>query len=131
MDPKTRSAPMQRGKQASGSRLSRSLIAGLLCIGVSACSEGGAPADDAVARGRRVYLTNCTACHNADPTLEGSVGPVVAGASQELLEARILHGNYPPGYTPKNPGAAMPQLPHLAPAIPDLAAYLASVKPAR
>ena len=39
---------------------------------------------------------------------DGSVGPAVAGASRELIEAKVLRGEYPPGYTPKRPGGAGP-----------------------
>ena len=46
------------------------------------------------------------------------------GSSRELLEARVVQGNYPPGYTPKRPSKVMPPRPDLAPSIPDLAAYL-------
>ena len=79
-------------------------------------------------RGARVYAANCIACHNPDPTQDGVLGPAVAGSSLELLEARVLRGEYPPGYTPKRDTKAMIPLPHLAPDIPALTAYLDSVK---
>jgi mono/diheme cytochrome c family protein len=85
-------------------------------------------AGDAVARGRRVYLSVCTACHNADPNRDGSVGPANAGASHALLEAKILRGEYPPGYTPKRPSAVMPRFENLAGSIDDLAAFLADAQ---
>ena len=90
-----------------------------------ACSDGGGPPADAVARGRTIYANVCITCHAADPRQDGSVGPAVAGASRELLEARVLHGKYPPGYTPKRPGQAMPPFPFLKDDIDELAAYLA------
>ena len=34
--------------------------------------------------------------------------PRVKGSSRELLEAKVLHGKYPPGYRPKRPTAVMP-----------------------
>lgn len=83
-------------------------------------------ADGAVARGRAVYLSLCTACHNSDPRLDGSLGPANAGASRELLEAKLLRGEYPPGYTPKRDSKVMPPLPHLAGSLDDLTAFLAS-----
>ncbi|MFQ5513157.1 MAG: c-type cytochrome [Myxococcota bacterium] len=82
------------------------------------------PSADVAEQGRRVYQASCTACHNPDPTLEGSVGPAVAGSSRELIEARVLRGEYPPGYGPKRPTRLMPPLPVLAPQIDALAAYL-------
>jgi len=53
------------------------------------------------------------------------VGPDVAGSSRELLEARVLHLSYPPGYKPKRATHVMTAMPQLAPKIDDLAAYLA------
>ena len=89
----------------------------------SGCSRGEPVA--AVEHGRRVYMANCIVCHNPDPTKPGANGPEVAGASRALLEARVIHGTYPPGYTPKRDTKAMVALPHLASSIDDLAAFLA------
>lgn len=75
-------------------------------------------------RGRQVYLAQCIACHAADPAQAGPVGPPVKGASRALLEAKILRGTYPPGYTPKRPTSVMPVQPQLAGEIDALAAYL-------
>jgi mono/diheme cytochrome c family protein len=117
----------------------RGALALSLMLGAAACGSGGddagggaaAPAQSGdVAKGRTVYLTNCTACHNSDPSVDGTLGPAVAGASRELVEARVVRGTYPPGYTPKRPTQQMVPLPHLAPAVPDLAAFLAAAKPA-
>ena len=81
--------------------------------------------EELVAQGERVYNVNCIACHHRDPTQDGGLGPAIAGASEELLEARVIHGTYPPGYTPERDTRLMIPLPHLAPDIPALAAYLA------
>jgi mono/diheme cytochrome c family protein len=86
--------------------------------------QPGGPGDPA--RGRAVYATSCTACHHVDPALPGAIGPEVKGASRELLEARIVHGTYPAGYTPKRPTALMQPLPQLAGSVDDLTAYLAA-----
>jgi mono/diheme cytochrome c family protein len=100
---------------------------------VMGCSPGsdqtsqGDVLSPAAAEGRQVYAANCTACHNQDPTQPGALGPAVAGSSEGLLEAKVLRGEYPPGYTPKRESHAMIPLPHLANEIPALAAYLASV----
>ena len=89
-------------------------------IGVAACTGGGTAAD----RGRQVYQANCTSCHAADPAQNGPLGPAVKGSSKELLEARILRGSYPPGYTPKRTSTVMQPLPNLAGSLDDLVAYL-------
>ncbi len=83
--------------------------------------------EELVAAGRAVYNANCTACHNMNPAQDGALGPAVAGASYELLEARIVHGNYPEGYEPKRPSRIMVALPHLEPKLEELTAYLASL----
>ena len=103
---------------------------GALAVLVAAgCGESRKDESTGVARGRRVYVANCTVCHNTDPALPGSIGPAIAGAQRGLVEARVLRAEYPPGYTPKRPTHAMVALPQLAGSIDDLAAYLASVPP--
>jgi mono/diheme cytochrome c family protein len=72
-----------------------------------------------------VYIANCVACHNSDPAKEGSIGPAIAGSSQELLEHRVLRTEYPAGYTPKRDTQMMPTFPFLKEEIPYLATYLA------
>ncbi len=88
---------------------------------LGACGQDG---NDPVARGMRVYLTECTACHNSDPAKDGLVGPAVKGSSLKLLEARSLHAGHPPGYTPKRNTSIMPPQSKVATKISDLAAFL-------
>jgi mono/diheme cytochrome c family protein len=104
----------------------------LLLLAAAACSDGsrGVELSPLAQQGRQTYLSVCIACHNGDPTRDGAAGPAIAGSSRELLEARVLRGEYPPGYTPKRPGAAMPRFEYLADKIDALAAYLAEVRPA-
>jgi mono/diheme cytochrome c family protein len=82
-----------------------------------------------IARGRSVYVSNCSACHNPDPGLPGSLGPEIAGSSRALLEAKLLRNSYPEGYKPKRDSRVMMALPYLKGEIGALAAYLASLKP--
>ena len=81
---------------------------------------------DLIQRGQRSYRTHCNACHSLDPRRDGATGPAVWGSSLELLEARILRAQYPPGYKPKRPSQVMAALPHLKDEIPALHAYLNS-----
>jgi len=93
----------------------------------SASSSPGAAtvaaAGDAT-KGQQIWLGQCVACHNPDPGKDGPIGPAVRGSSRDLLEARVLHATYPPGYKPKRETKVMPPRPDLVAGIPDLAAYL-------
>jgi mono/diheme cytochrome c family protein len=101
----------------------RLLLLGLSLV-AAGCS-GGPPLSPAAERGRQVYLAQCTACHHpSDPSLPGSVGPALKGTSRDVLEAKILHGTYPDGYTPKRTSRVMQPMPAVAPDLDALAAYL-------
>jgi len=101
-------------------RVLASLLSGALLAG---CSQGPALSPEAE-RGRQVYAAQCTSCHSSDPAQNGPLGPAVKGSSRELVEARVVRGTYPPGYTPKRPSAIMQPLPNLAGSVDDLTAYL-------
>ena len=85
---------------------SASLAALALAFALGGCSESGL--SPSAERGRQVYLAHCIACHNTDPAQAGAVGPPLRGSSRELLEAKVLNGTYPPGYTPKRRTTMMP-----------------------
>ena len=107
----------------------RSFLA-LALLFALACGPGsGSSGQSALAkRGKAVYQTNCIACHNVNPAVDGAVGPALAGSSLELLQAKVLRNEYPPGYTPKRDTGAMVPLPHLEKELPALAAYLAEAE---
>ncbi len=85
------------------------------------------PSSEGLAKqGRQIYLSSCIACHDADPTKDGALGPAVSGSSRELIEARIMRGEYPEGYVPKRETGVMIAMPFLEKQIPGLAAYLAA-----
>jgi mono/diheme cytochrome c family protein len=88
------------------------------------CPASSSPADPLAVHGQQVYQSTCIACHNANPALDGSVGPAVKGASRALLEERLLRAAYPAGYAPKRSTRLMPAQPHLASSLDALAAYL-------
>ena len=106
----------------------RSSVLLALAFFVAACGERASPAKKAGEgdpnRGRQVYLAQCANCHNTDPAKTGPVGPLIKGSPQDLLEAKVLRGSYPPGYIPKRDTAVMPPQPQIEPYIPDLAAFL-------
>jgi mono/diheme cytochrome c family protein len=106
-------------------------IASFTCavlIGLAMASACAKPRElSAVDRGAVIYRTNCISCHNADPSLPGPIGPAVAGVSRALLDARVLHGTYPPGYTPHFKTHTMRALPWLDGHVDDLDAYLTAV----
>ena len=100
------------------------IAAGALVLLLGGCSGGETAFSEAAQRGRGTYNEVCIACHNSNPALAGSVGPAVAGSSLELLTARVVRGEYPPGYTPKSNSNAMPAFPQLADRVGDLHAFL-------
>jgi len=80
-----------------------------------------------VARGRLIYQTNCAACHNADPTIPGVLGPPIEGSPRILIADRVTSAAYPSGYTPKRTSHLMQRLPWITPRdIDDLTVFLAS-----
>ncbi len=103
--------------------LTRPALVAILLAAVAGCSGQSGLSPEAE-RGRQAFLAFCSACHSADPAQNGPLGPAVKGATRELLEARVLRGVYPPGYTPKRPSAVMQPMPHLAGSLDDLAAFL-------
>lgn len=108
--------------------LALSIALSALVIAACGGDDGGGTAQSdiqrQVKRGRAVYLANCVACHNNDPSRDGPIGPAIRGSSQELLMARVLTSKYPPNYRPKRTTGIMPQFPFLKEEIPNLTAYL-------
>ena len=100
----------------------RCLLVALAVLLASAC--GTEDASGPAARGRQVYLSQCASCHAADPAQPGPVGPPVKGSSRALLEAKVLSGTYPEGYSPKRPTRVMPPQPQLSSDIDALSAFL-------
>lgn len=125
-----------RRRIAAGALAATLAAASLSCSGgeEAISATGSAPAEQAAApavavsaqRGKQVYGNVCIACHAYDPTQDGAVGPAIAGSSLELLEAKVLRNEYPPGYTPKRTTSNMVPLPHVEKDLPSLAAYLAA-----
>ena len=106
---------------------SRICAAAVLLTALAACVEDpylDVTLSEAARRGGAVYRDLCSSCHHPDPHREGIQGPAVAGASSELLSAKVLHGVYPDGYTPKRTTGVMPVQPPLGERIDDLAAFL-------
>lgn len=108
-------------------RIRVALGSAALLAATGACSGERAELDAAATRGEKTYQNVCIACHAPDPNLDGTLGPAVAGASLELLQAKVLRGEYPAGYAPKRPGAVMPRYAHVEERLTDLSAYLAEV----
>ena len=76
------------------------------------------------AKGKEIYMANCTVCHSDDPSKVGGIGPAIKGSSRALIEARVLRVSYPPGYKPKRATKIMPLYYQLKPNLDDLAAFL-------
>ncbi len=89
------------------------------------CDKKEAPGvDPKIRQGRTLYSLHCTACHNADPTRDGKLGPAIKGSAHALIEARVLRAEYPAGYSPKRPTHIMPKLPLVAEDVDALHAFL-------
>jgi mono/diheme cytochrome c family protein len=101
------------------------LLSSVLIIGACSKRSETPPELSDRERGRAVFVANCVACHNNDPSKDGPIGPAIKGSPKELIEARVLRSSYPPDYKPKRQTKIMPQFPFLEPDIPYLAAYLA------
>lgn len=100
----------------------RLLLATLATLALAGCEQ--AQLSPSAERGRQIYLSQCVSCHGPDPAQAGPIGPQIKGASKELLEAKVVSGTYPAGYTPKRATTVMLPLPALASDIPALADYL-------
>ena len=101
----------------------------LLLIAFAAGACGGDSSESAGKsvdwkRGRSVYIANCVACHNMDPSKDGPIGPALKGSTPELVKSRVLRTEYPPGYTPKRNTKVMPTFPFLESEIKYLQEFL-------
>jgi mono/diheme cytochrome c family protein len=87
---------------------------------------------DLIAKGKIVYMSNCTQCHNKDPRESGSLGPSQVATPWEVFKVKIVTGRYPkalpPGYTPLRTTKAMRKFPNLEGDLPALWAYIRSFK---
>jgi mono/diheme cytochrome c family protein len=102
-----------------------------LALSTGACSKESdsrsrSGKNAAVERGRAVYVANCVACHNSDPSKDGPIGPAIKASPPELIQYRVLRTEYPPGYKPKRTTNLMPTFPYLKDEIPYLVAYLSN-----
>lgn len=107
---------------------SRTALTGLALAALVSCTKSkdpNAPPEPLADKGRRVYVNNCVACHNANPKIDGPIGPSVAGSSLDLLKKRVLEVSYPEGYKPKRPTKVMAPMPQLKADLEALEAYLA------
>jgi mono/diheme cytochrome c family protein len=107
--------------------LTKLVLSACVAVALTDCSKDSDESsrkDPDWQRGRAVFVANCVACHNNDPSKDGPIGPAIKGSSRELVESRVLSTDYPPNYKPKRPTKVMPQFPFLKDEIPYLAAYL-------
>jgi mono/diheme cytochrome c family protein len=100
------------------------LSAILLCAAVAFTAQAAGN----VGKGEEIYKTICSACHGPDANKDGPLGPAIAGASKELVEARVMRAEYPKGYKPKRDTKTMPPFPQYKDNIEDITAYLIKVK---
>lgn len=106
------------------SKIMGALLGSLFCLSSFAAGD--------IAKGKRLYLSNCIQCHNKDPNLKGSIGPEMIDAPLEVMTAKVMTGKYPEvlpaGFVPKRKTKAMRPIVKLKADIPDIHAYVQSVK---
>ena len=108
-------------------RFKNAVTATVALAAFAACgAENDSSEDPAVARGALIYRNICVVCHNADPSEDGTLGPAIVNATRALLEAKVLRGEYPAGYTPARDTRQMPQFEYLEPNLADIEAFIAS-----
>ncbi|MBE8394169.1 cytochrome c [Leptospira borgpetersenii serovar Hardjo-bovis] len=90
--------------------------------------ENLSPEQKSIFQGKGLYLANCSACHNQNPAVDGTIGPAIQGSNFELLKARIVEGTYPPGYTPKRKSRIMTKLPLTDVQIRNIEAFLNTLR---
>lgn len=103
------------------------ILLGAVMLSIGSCQKSDLPnrsLSSLESRGKGVYISNCIACHNPNPTLDGSIGPAIAGSSLDLITHRVLTRGYPSGYKPKRNSEVMPAFPQLEKDAPGLHAYL-------
>jgi mono/diheme cytochrome c family protein len=110
-------------------RLVAGLLGGAVLAGGGAVLAGGCSEKPGLSpsaeRGRQIYQSQCTACHHpSDPAKPGALGPEIAGTPRPVLEAKVVQGTYPPGYSPKRSSRIMQPMPALAGDVDALADYL-------
>lgn len=109
----------------AGRILAPAFAAACLLQILSACGKKQPQTGDPkVIAGKGVFLARCISCHSANPALDGPLGPAIKGSSLELLQARVLRGEYPPGYTPKRATKIMVKLPLTEDDVAHLHAFL-------
>lgn len=83
-------------------------------------------------KGKRLYFSNCTSCHNKDPNIKGPIGPEMVDAPLEVMTSKVMTGQYPvklpAGFVPKRKTKLMRKLVHLQKDIPSIYAWVQSVK---
>lgn len=108
---------------------------------VEAAAEASAPTVEpvvaavdsaALERGKKAYMGVCIQCHNKDPNKKGPVGPELIDAPLEVMEHKVATGVYPEvlpaGFVPKRKTKAMRKLPNSVKDVPDIYAWIQSVK---
>lgn len=83
-------------------------------------------------RGRQLYLSNCTSCHNRDPNVKGPIGPELVDAPLSVMTSKVMTGVYPAalpaGFVPKRKTKLMRKIPKLEKEIPSIHLWIQSVK---
>jgi mono/diheme cytochrome c family protein len=85
-----------------------------------------------IQKGKEIYLSTCTKCHNKDPNVKGPIGPELVDAPVEIMAHKVEKGRYPEvlpaGFVPKRKTNQMIKQPQHLKDVPSIHAYIQSVK---
>ncbi|PKA05738.1 c-type cytochrome [Leptospira ellisii] len=73
--------------------------------------ESLTPEQKLVSQGKGLYVTNCSACHNQNPAIDGAEDTYDEKLIFHFDKASSRIGTYPPGYVPKRQSQIMTRLP--------------------
>lgn len=85
-----------------------------------------------VEQGRKAYMAVCIQCHNRDPNKKGNLGPELVDSPLSIMQYKVANGIYPAtlpaGFVPKRKTKAMRKLPNSVKDVPNIHAWIQSVK---
>ena len=95
---------------------------------ILSCSNDDKNYSKSYLRGKRIYQSSCTMCHNSNPSKVGILAPNIEDSDSMTIESMILYGKPPKGQNPKWDYVDMNPLPYLIEEVPFLFEYINSFR---